>query len=75
MKASNDLTNRTFMLFLTVDLACRGVGGIDGKPVRNCRFSLVFDYTPCTAERDRWLETQKMLKEFKYLKGVKRAGG
>jgi hypothetical protein len=60
--ANSDLTNRTLLLFLTLGLACRGVGGLDGQSAQNCNQDVIFYYLPNTSERDHWPETQKMLK-------------
>ena len=71
--STNDLTNRTFLPFLTLGLACRGVGGIDGQSAQNCNQDVIFDYVPNTSERDHWPETVKMLKALG-LKEMRRVG-
>ena len=68
-----DLTNRTFLLFLTLGLACRGVGGIDGQSAQNCSQDVIFYYLPNTSERDHWPETEKMLKALGF-KGINQVG-
>jgi hypothetical protein len=68
--SNNDLTNRTLLLFLTLGLACRGVGGLDGQSAQNCNQDVIFHYLPNTSERDHWPQTQKMLKALG-LKGIK----
>ena len=60
--SNNDLTNRTLLLFLTLGLACRGVGEIDGQSSENCNQDVIFCYLPHSSERDHWPKTQKMLK-------------
>ena len=50
-----DLTNRTLLIYLTLGLACRGVGGTNGHSVRPCDSSTIFEYPLLTAfERDHW---------------------
>jgi len=57
-----DLVNRTFILFLVHGLACRGVGGVDGKSESKCGTSTIFEFPGLEFEFDHWPETQAMLK-------------
>ena len=65
--------NRTLLLFLTLGLACRGVGGIDGQSAQNYSQDVIFYYLPNTSERDHWPETVKMLKALGF-KGITKVG-
>ena len=58
-----DLANRTFVLYLVLGLACRGIGGVDGKPISPCATGTVFDFSSEASrfEFDHWPETRDAL--------------